>query len=176
MENVYVMIQAVTFDEHHKDYFNVTLYSFPESATYANLTKITCRLVNGTVIERSYPSIGIMPNTTKTFKFNWNWTGHEEEIIELKAYFLQEFETSAFTTQVIPEFPSTAIIIMILLMISVSLFLSKRLKKEKARERSVANGNVGFNNQPQKYEVSIHEHPLKTIAHKILKLSNKVRV
>jgi parallel beta-helix repeat protein len=130
--NIFIVIQAISFDEKHKDHFNVTLFSMAESATYANVTKIICVFKNGTTIERSYPSVGIMPNSAITLKFDWNWTGYEGEIIEVKAYFLQDFETTPFSVQVIPEIPSITFLVLFMIA-SILLALHKRKKcSEKA--------------------------------------------
>jgi hypothetical protein len=47
-KNVYAAIQNVSFSIEHRDHFNVTVFNFAESAHYANVTKIKCKLDNGT--------------------------------------------------------------------------------------------------------------------------------
>lgn len=91
------MIQNVIFNKDYTDHFNVTMNNFAESANYVNVTKISCTLENGTTIERNYPSVGIIPNSTETFRFDWNWKEYRGKEIGVTAYLLQEFETDRFT-------------------------------------------------------------------------------
>jgi archaellum component FlaF (FlaF/FlaG flagellin family) len=96
-KNVYAAIQNVSFSIEHRDHFNVTVFNFAESAHYANVTKIKCKLDNGTDLpDQMYDSLGIMPNSTITLKFNWNWTEYRGRNITIVAYFLQEFETNPY--------------------------------------------------------------------------------
>jgi hypothetical protein len=73
------------------------VYSLGESANYINVTKITSRLENGTEITRDYPSVGIAPNSTQTFTFNWDWKEYRGKTIIITASLLQDFETAAFS-------------------------------------------------------------------------------
>lgn len=96
LPQVGISIQNVILNEDYTDHFNVTMFSFAESANYANVTKISCTLENGTTVERNYPSVSIIPNSTKTLTFDWNWKEYRGKEIKLKAYFLQDFETGTF--------------------------------------------------------------------------------
>jgi hypothetical protein len=96
-KNVYAAIQNVIFSIEHRDHFNVTVFNFAESAHYANITKIKCKLDNGTDLpDQMYVSLGVMPNSTITLKFNWNWTEYRGRNITIVACFLQEFETNPY--------------------------------------------------------------------------------
>jgi archaellum component FlaF (FlaF/FlaG flagellin family) len=97
-KNVYAAIQNVSFDIEHRDHFNITVFNLAESAHYANITKIKCKLDNGTDLPAQIcdPSIGVMPNSTVTVKFNWNWTEYRGRNITIVACFLQEFETNPY--------------------------------------------------------------------------------
>jgi len=97
LPQVYAMIQKVIFNENYTDHFNVTVSNLAESANYVNVTKIMCTLENGTSIERT-PSVGIAPNSTFTFKFDWNWKEYRGKKINVTAYLLQDFETDTFIT------------------------------------------------------------------------------
>jgi len=94
---VYTAIQNVTFDEDYIDYFNVTIANFAESANYVNVTKIVGTLENETTIEKDYASVGIAPNSSQTFTFDWSWKEYRGKNIDLTAYLLQDFETAKFT-------------------------------------------------------------------------------
>ncbi|MBS7621138.1 family 10 glycosylhydrolase, partial [Candidatus Bathyarchaeota archaeon] len=133
LEAAYALILSVDFYEEHPDYFNVTVYNLPESDVYVNVTKITCKLANGTIIERHYPSVGIMPNSTLTLKFDMDWTGHMGEIIEVQAYFLQDFETSPFSAEVVPEFSFTLLLITFISASLIVAILKKRSRKYKGK-------------------------------------------
>ncbi|MBS7635891.1 hypothetical protein KEJ37_00860 [Candidatus Bathyarchaeota archaeon] len=99
LRNVYVAIQNVSFDIENRDYFNVTIFNFAESAHYANLTMIKCRLDNGTYIPEKLcdPPVGIAPNSTVTIRYDWNWAKYRGRSITIVAYFLQDFETTSYT-------------------------------------------------------------------------------
>ncbi|MBS7621032.1 hypothetical protein KEJ32_02810 [Candidatus Bathyarchaeota archaeon] len=99
LKNVDVRIQNVNFDIEHRDYFNVTIFNFAESAHYANLTMIKCRLDNGTYIPEKLcdPPVGIAPNSTVTIRYDWNWAEYRGRSITIVAYFLQDFETTSYT-------------------------------------------------------------------------------
>jgi hypothetical protein len=97
LPGVFVGIQNVAFDKDATDYFNVTIYNLEQSANYANVTEIVGTLENETTIEQDYPSIGITPNSTETFKFNWTWKEYRGKNIDFTAYLLQDFETAPFT-------------------------------------------------------------------------------
>ncbi|MGQ9537974.1 MAG: hypothetical protein ACUVTE_00070 [Candidatus Bathycorpusculaceae bacterium] len=99
METVNAAIQNVTFDEDHTDHFNVTISNFAESANYINVTNIECTLENGTKLTLDCGSAVIMPNSTRTFKFNWDWRTYRGRNITLVAYFSQEFQTDSFRTE-----------------------------------------------------------------------------
>ena len=91
-------IQNVRFNEGYTDYFNVTVSNLEESANYVNVTKIVGTLEDGTPIERVYPSVGIAPNSTETFKFNWTWKEYRGKTISVTTYLLQDFETTLTIT------------------------------------------------------------------------------
>ncbi len=97
LPDVLTAIQNVTFNEDYTDYFNVTVSNYEESANYVNVTKIAGTLENETTIEEDYPSVGMVPNSTETFTFNWTWKEYREKTISLTVYFLQDFETNPFT-------------------------------------------------------------------------------
>ncbi len=87
-----VSIQNVAFDADHTDYFNVTIFNFAESSSYVNLTSITITMINQTTLSQDYdPSQGLMPNTTKTVRFDWQWKNYRGDI-DLTAAFLQDFK------------------------------------------------------------------------------------
>ena len=104
LKNVIAAIQNVSFDIEHRDHFNVTIFNFAESAHYANLTMIKCKLDNGTDIPEKLcdPPVGIVPNSTVTVRYNWNWNDYRGRNITVVAYFLQDFETSPYTVTTPP--------------------------------------------------------------------------
>ncbi|MEM3549616.1 MAG: hypothetical protein QXN87_01680 [Candidatus Bathyarchaeia archaeon] len=102
LEGVNVTIQEVTFDEKETGHFNVNIFNHAESANYVNVTKIECKLENGTKLQFNFDSVGILPNSTKTFKVNFNWANYREKDITLVAYFLQDFETVPFKVKTPP--------------------------------------------------------------------------
>ncbi|MEM3565837.1 MAG: hypothetical protein QXK18_03075 [Candidatus Bathyarchaeia archaeon] len=90
-----VSIKSVDFSKENTRHFNITIFNSDVSASYVNVTKIRGRLDNGTYLEPlECGSAGIMPNTTRTFMFNWEWKEYRNRTITVVAYFLQEFETS----------------------------------------------------------------------------------
>jgi archaellum component FlaF (FlaF/FlaG flagellin family) len=98
LTQAYATIQNVIIDEAYTDHFNITVSNLADSSNYVNVTKIVCTLENGTIIERYYdPPVGIMPNATYTFTINELWREYRGKTINVKAYFLQEFETETFT-------------------------------------------------------------------------------
>lgn len=105
LPKVYTIIQDVVFNEDRTDDFNVTVFNTAESANYVNVTKIACTLENGVTIERNYPSVGIAPNSTGTFTFDWIWKEYREKKINATAYLLQGFETNIFTVTTPPPPP-----------------------------------------------------------------------
>lgn len=90
-------IENVIFNEDHTDHFDVTVFNSAESANYVNVTKIAGTLEDGTIIEANYSSVGIAPNSTRTFKFDWNWTEYRGKKINVTAYLMQDFRTDTFT-------------------------------------------------------------------------------
>lgn len=96
LPRVSTIIQDVIFNENHTDHFNVTVSNSAESANYVNVTKIAGTLENGTIIEANYSSVAIAPNSTCTFKFDWNWTEYREKRINVTTFFLQDFQTATF--------------------------------------------------------------------------------
>ncbi len=99
LKNVEATIQNVSFNIERRDHFNVTILNFAESAHYANLTMIKCRLNNGTYIPEKLcdPPVGIAPNSTVTIRYDWNWTEYRGRNITIVAHFLQDFETAFYT-------------------------------------------------------------------------------
>lgn len=98
LTQTYAIIQNVIIDEDYTDHFNITISNFAESSNYVNVTRITCTKEDGTFIEKDYdPPVGIMPNSTYTFKINESWREYRGKTINVKAYFSQEFETETFT-------------------------------------------------------------------------------
>jgi hypothetical protein len=95
--SVHTTIQNVIVNENHTDHFNVTVFNSAESANYVNVTKITCTLENGTTTPQNYPSVGITPNSTRTFTFNWIWKEYRGKEINVAACLLQDFKTDTFT-------------------------------------------------------------------------------
>lgn len=102
MKTVHAAIQSVTFDEDHTDHFNVTIFNFAESANYINVTRVECKLENGTLLTFECGLVAIMPNSSRTFKFNWNWRTYRAQNITVVAYFLQDFQTSPFKAETPP--------------------------------------------------------------------------
>ncbi len=100
-KSVHAAIQSVNFDVTHRDHFNVTIFNLAESAHYANITMVRCKLDNGTYIhdELCNPPVGIMPNSTVTIKYHWNWTEYRGRNVTIAAYFLQDFETTPYTAK-----------------------------------------------------------------------------
>ncbi|MEM2368317.1 MAG: hypothetical protein QXQ50_08830, partial [Candidatus Bathyarchaeia archaeon] len=98
-KKVHAAIQSVNFDIERKDHFNVTVFNFAESAHYANITLIKCMLDNETYIpeKRCDPPVGLIPNSTATIKFDWDWTEYRGRKITVVACFLQDFETIPYT-------------------------------------------------------------------------------
>ncbi len=99
-----VSIQNVAFDADYTDHFNITIFNFAESSSYVNLTRITITMINQTTLSQDYdPSLGIVPNTTKTVRFDWQWKNYRGDI-DLTAAFLQDFQinvTNANRTPVV---------------------------------------------------------------------------
>jgi len=106
LPRVTTTVENVIFNEDHTDHFNVTVFNSAESTNYVNVTKIAGTLEDGTIIEANYSSVDIAPNSTCTFKFDWNWTGYREKRINVTAFFLQDFETDIFTVTTPPPPPS----------------------------------------------------------------------
>ncbi len=90
-------VENVIFNEDHTDHFNVTVFNSAESANDVNVTKIAGTLEDGTIIEANYSSVGIAPNSTCTFKFDWNWTEYRGKRINVTTFFLQDFKADTFT-------------------------------------------------------------------------------
>ncbi|MEM3829240.1 MAG: hypothetical protein QXP36_08525 [Conexivisphaerales archaeon] len=90
-----VFIKSVDFSKEDTSHFNVTIFNSDASASYVNVTKIRCRLDNGTYLDPfECGSAGIMLNMTRTFIFNWEWKEYRNRTIMVIAYFLQGFEMS----------------------------------------------------------------------------------
>ncbi len=99
-KTVHATIQNVVFNEERTDHFNVTIFNFAESSNYINVTRIECTLENGTTLTPlDCGSVGVMPNSSRTFKFNWNWRTYRGQNITVVAYFLQDFQTDPFKTK-----------------------------------------------------------------------------
>jgi hypothetical protein len=96
LQQVYPLIQNVTFNEDYTDHFNITIFNFAETNNYVNVTMITCTPENATAITNKY-SVSLEANQSSVFKFDWNWTETRGKKIEVKAYTLQEIEIN-FTT------------------------------------------------------------------------------
>lgn len=97
LTNVSVIISDVAFDEENTGHFNVSISNSEESAIYVNVTKIECTLGNGTALSPfDCGSAGIMPNSTRTFTFEWNWKMYRGQNLTVVAYFLQNFQTTTF--------------------------------------------------------------------------------
>jgi hypothetical protein len=92
MKTADATIKNVSFSEDNPDHFNVTVYNFPGSANLVNVTRIECRLENGTALTFDCGSVGIAPNSTRTFRFDWNWTEYRGKNVTVVAYFTQDFE------------------------------------------------------------------------------------
>ncbi len=99
LQTVHAEIQKLNFNEDSTDHFNVTIFNFPESSNYVNVTRIVTILENETTIQNDYPSVSMMPNSTFTFMFNWSWKEYRGKNINVTAYFLQDFETEMYTTK-----------------------------------------------------------------------------
>jgi len=95
-------IKSVNFDKEDTSHFNITILNFDNSASYVNVTKIRCKLDNEMYFDQEFNLIGIMPNTTRTFMFNWNWKEYRNRNVTVVAYFLQDFETSAYIVKTPP--------------------------------------------------------------------------
>jgi hypothetical protein len=102
LPKVSTTIENVIFNEDDIHHFNVTVFNSAESANNVNVTKIAGTLENGTTIERNYSSIGVAPNSTDTFTFDWNWKGYRGKKINVTAFFLQDFKTDTFTVTTPP--------------------------------------------------------------------------
>jgi hypothetical protein len=102
LPRVTTTIQNVIFNENQTKCFNVTVFNSAESANYVNVTKIAGTLENGTAIERDYLSVGIAPNSTYTFKFDWIWKEYRGKKINVTAFLLQDFKTDTFTVTTPP--------------------------------------------------------------------------
>ncbi|MEM3788968.1 MAG: hypothetical protein QXN95_03775 [Candidatus Bathyarchaeia archaeon] len=90
-----VSIKSVDFSEEDTSHFNVTIFNFAESVSHANITTISCKLDNGTYLNPfECGSVGIMPNTSLTFKFEWGWKEYRGRKITITAYFLQDFSAT----------------------------------------------------------------------------------
>jgi hypothetical protein len=95
-------IKSVNFDKEDTSHFSITILNSGESASYVNVTKIRCKLDNETYFDQEFNLIGVMPNTTRTFMFNWNWKDYRNRNVTVVAYFLQDFETSAYIVKTPP--------------------------------------------------------------------------
>jgi len=102
MKTAYASIQKVSFDEDHPDHFNVTVYNFADSANFVNVAKVKCTLEDGTALTFDCGSAGIAPNSTRTFKFDLNWTEYRGKNVTVVAYFTQDFETQTFVVKTPP--------------------------------------------------------------------------
>ncbi len=102
LPKVSTTIENVIFNEDDIHHFNVTVFNSAESANNVNVTKIAGTLENGTTIERNYSSIGVAPNSTDTFTFDWNWKGYRGKKINVTAFLLQDFKTYTFTVTTPP--------------------------------------------------------------------------
>lgn len=99
-KTVHATIQKVVFNEERTDHFNITVFNFAESANYINVTRIECTLKNGTTLTPlDCGLVGVMPNSSITFKFNWNWRTYRGQKITVVAYFLQDFQTDSFEAE-----------------------------------------------------------------------------
>lgn len=91
-------IQKVVFNENRTDHFNVTISNFAESETCVNVTRIECILEDGAALAPlDCGSIGIVPNSTVSLSFTWDWKKYRGKPVTVVAYFIQDFETPAFT-------------------------------------------------------------------------------
>ena len=95
-------IKSVNFDKEDTSHFNITILNSDASASYVNITKIRCKLDNETYFDQEFNLIGVMPNTTRTFMFNWDWKEYRNRNVTVVAYFLQDFETSAYIVKTPP--------------------------------------------------------------------------
>jgi hypothetical protein len=102
LPRVSTKIESVIFNEYPTNHFNVTVSNSAESAENVNVTKIAGTLEDGTIIEANYSSVGIAPNSTCTFKFDWNWTEYRGKRINVTTFFLQDFKTDTFTVTTPP--------------------------------------------------------------------------
>jgi hypothetical protein len=102
LPRVFTEIQNVIFNENYTDHFNVTVSNLAESASYVNVANITCKLENGTIIQRDYLSVDMTPNSTCTFRFNWTWREYRGKKINATAYILQGLKTDIFTVTTPP--------------------------------------------------------------------------
>jgi archaellum component FlaF (FlaF/FlaG flagellin family) len=102
LEGANATIQDITFNKEETGHFNVSIFNHAESANYLNVTKIECKLENGTKLQFDFDSVGILPNSTKTFRVNFNWANYREKSITLIAYFLQDFETAPIDVKTPP--------------------------------------------------------------------------
>ncbi len=103
LPQVSTSIEEALFNEDFTHYFTVAVANSGESADYVNVTKVACTLENGTTIERDYSSVGVKPNSTHTFVFDWEWRKYRDKEINLTAYFLQDLETDTFTAATPPQ-------------------------------------------------------------------------
>lgn len=95
---VFCSIQSVNFNEDYTDHFNVTIFNDEKSASYANISRIDCLLEDGTPINRSFAEEGILPNSSQTLKFDWNWTEYRNKEINVTVFFMQDFEINTVVT------------------------------------------------------------------------------
>jgi hypothetical protein len=95
-------VKSVNFNREDTSHFNITILNSDGSASYVNVTKIRCTLDNGTYSEQEFNFVGIMPNTTRTFTFNWDWKEYRNRNVTVVAYFLQDFETSIYIVKTPP--------------------------------------------------------------------------
>lgn len=102
LPKVYTAIENLIFNEDHTDHVNVTAFNSAESVSYVNVTKIACTLENETTIERNYLSVGIAPNSTRAFKFDWIWKEYRGKKINVTAFLSQDFKTDTFTVTTPP--------------------------------------------------------------------------
>jgi len=103
-KSVHAAIQNVNFDINNTSLFTVTIFNLAESAHYANVTRIKCMLDDGTYIPDKLcdPPVGIMPNSTVTIEYYWNWKEYRGRNVTVVAYFLQDFETTNYTVTTPP--------------------------------------------------------------------------
>jgi hypothetical protein len=92
-----LQITNVTFDEANPSRTNITLYNWPDSPTYVDITDITMTYDNGTTTSVDGALVSptlpyrLEKNTTLSFSLPWSWASYRDRNVTITAYTKQGF-------------------------------------------------------------------------------------